>query len=50
MKKVHTETIAFGELALIDDKPRRARIIAQTDCHLATVSKSDFNACIAKFN
>jgi hypothetical protein len=50
MKKVHTETSSFGELALIDDKPRRARIIASTDLHLATVSKMDFNSCIAKFN
>lgn len=50
MKKVHTETVSFGDQALLNDKPRMARVITQTDCHFITMSKFDFKTCIAKFN
>ena len=33
---------SFGELALINDAPRRATIRAFTDCGLAVLSKSDY--------
>lgn len=32
----------FGEMALIDDKPRSATAIARTDCVLAPVSRQHF--------
>jgi CRP-like cAMP-binding protein len=33
---------AFGEVALIDDIPRTASIIAKTECYALTLSKEDF--------
>ncbi|MEW6668225.1 MAG: cyclic nucleotide-binding domain-containing protein [Thermodesulfobacteriota bacterium] len=33
----------FGEMALIDDKPRSASIVATTPCRLAYVDKKSFN-------
>jgi len=33
----------FGEMALIDDKPRSARVSALSDCVLAFVSRTTFN-------
>ncbi|KAL4476521.1 hypothetical protein ABPG74_010254 [Tetrahymena malaccensis] len=38
---------SFGELALINDSPRRATIKAQTDCDLAILSKKDYIKIIA---
>ncbi|KAL4473217.1 hypothetical protein ABPG72_015598 [Tetrahymena utriculariae] len=38
---------SFGELALINDSPRRATIKAQTDCNLAILSKKDYIKIIA---
>lgn len=32
----------FGEMALLEDKPRSAGMIAETDCEILTVSKEDF--------
>lgn len=34
--------MSFGELALINDAPRRATIRAQTQCELAVLSKKDY--------
>lgn len=33
---------SFGELALIDDKPRGASILCKTDCYFAVLSKEGF--------
>ena len=49
LKKVHTETRDFGAAAIIDNKPRTARVITVTDCDFATVSMNDFKNCLAKF-
>jgi len=49
MRKVHVEKGDFGACALSDDKPRTARIISATGCHLAYVNKKDFKNCLAKF-
>ena len=35
--------------AIIDNKPRTARVITVTDCDFATVSMNDFKNCLAKF-
>ena len=32
----------FGELALIDDEPRSATVVAKTHCRLATVGQGEF--------
>lgn len=32
----------FGELALMNDEPRKANVIAETDCECYTLSRSDF--------
>lgn len=32
----------FGEMALIDEKPRSADVIAKTDCRLAKVNQKQF--------
>lgn len=52
MTKVHSYKSggSFGELALRDDKPRAAKIITTSDCHFVTLSKSDFDKCIAQFD
>lgn len=36
----------FGEMALIDDKPRSANVVATTPCKLAFIHKKDFNTLI----
>lgn len=33
----------FGELALIQRRPRAASILAETDCHLASIDKHTYN-------
>lgn len=38
----------FGELALIDDKPRAATITCITDCQFATLGDVDYNRVLAK--
>jgi CRP-like cAMP-binding protein len=38
---------AFGDLALIKSQPRMAGIYAKTVCHLATLTKSDYNNVLA---
>ena len=52
MTKVHSYKFggSFGELALRNDKPRAATIIATADSHFATLSRADFNRCIARFD
>ena len=32
----------FGEMALIDDQPRSAKVVAKTDCQLAPVGQKRF--------
>lgn len=38
----------FGELALLNDKPRSATIITLVDTHFAVLEKEDFNKIMAK--
>jgi CRP-like cAMP-binding protein len=33
---------SFGELALITNKRRKAKLECQTDCHFAVLSKADY--------
>lgn len=33
----------FGELGLINNKPRLASIICHTNCHFATLDRKEFN-------
>lgn len=40
--------MGFGELALINNKPRLARIVSQEDCHLATLDKDSFVRILKK--
>ena len=40
--------IGFGELALLNDKPRSATIITLEDTHFAILEKEDFNNIMAK--
>lgn len=37
----------FGEMGLIDDKPRSANVVALEACELVGISKSDFKRCLA---
>jgi CRP-like cAMP-binding protein len=39
---------SFGELALINNKPRAATVKCLTDCHFAVLSKPDFEALLKK--
>ena len=39
---------SFGELALIGNKPRAARIRTLTECHFVVMTKHEFNRCLAK--
>jgi CRP-like cAMP-binding protein len=38
----------FGELALIEDKPRAATVITTKDTHFLTIQKEDFAALLRK--
>ena len=38
----------FGELALIDDRPRSAMAVAKTDCRLAGINKDRFLVLVEK--
>ncbi len=38
----------FGELAAIDDRPRSARVVAQTDCLIAAMTQADFLLLLKK--
>ena len=38
----------FGEMALIDDKPRSATAIAKTDCQLVPIDKERFSFLIGQ--
>ena len=40
--------MAFGELALLKDQPRAAKILCLTDCHFAVIDKSDYMKIIGK--
>lgn len=40
--------MAFGELALLNDKPRSATIITLEDTHFAVLLKEDFQKIMAK--
>jgi CRP-like cAMP-binding protein len=40
-KTLH-EGDTFGELALLDDSPRTATCVANTEVHLAYIEKKDF--------
>lgn len=40
--KILTQGMAFGELALLDNKPRAATIICEEDCHFAILEKKSF--------
>ena len=39
---------SFGELALINNKPRAATIRCVTDCHFAVVNKADYESLLKK--
>lgn len=39
---------SFGELALINNRPRAATIICKEDCHFITINKKSFNHAISK--
>jgi CRP-like cAMP-binding protein len=38
----------FGELALIDDEPRSATVVAKTDCRLAAVGRHQFEYMVTE--
>ncbi|MGQ0654033.1 MAG: Crp/Fnr family transcriptional regulator [Betaproteobacteria bacterium] len=38
----------FGEMGLIDDEPRSASVVTMEPCELLSVSKRDFNKCLAE--
>lgn len=40
---------SFGELALIDNRPRAATIKCKEDCHLAVLEKVHFNKILSTF-
>lgn len=40
---------SFGELALIDKKPRSASITCIGDCHFITLDKTSFDKILSKF-
>lgn len=39
----------LGEFALIDESPRSATVIAQTDCVLVSLTRSDFELLLEKY-
>ena len=38
----------FGEMGLIDDRPRSASVVALEPCELICISKPDFKRCLAE--
>lgn len=46
--KVLVQGQAFGELALLDNKPRAATIICEEDCHFAVLEKQAFTEILSK--
>ena len=38
---------SFGELALIENRPRAATIISRENCHLAVLEKKHFNKILS---
>lgn len=46
--KVLPAGFAFGELALMDDKPRAATIHCEEDCEFAILDKKNFKAILSK--
>jgi len=40
----------FGELALINDKPRAATIIAQEECHLLVVTREEYKKFVSQYH
>ena len=45
---VYKEGDYFGQLALINNKPRAANIVCTSDCDFAVLSKNDYNQIIAE--
>ena len=43
----YTDGSSFGELALKDNKPRAASILAKSDCHFAVLDKQNYNRILA---
>lgn len=39
---------SFGEMALLDDTPRAATIVAIKDCYMAVLDRHNFKQCLAK--
>jgi len=39
----------FGEISLIENRPRQATVTAVTDCHLAVLYKKDFDEILSIF-
>jgi len=46
--KVLSSGAYFGELALMEKKPRAATIKCDTECHLAVLEKDHFNEILSK--
>lgn len=48
--KVHTygPGNSFGDLALQHKCLRAARVVSATDCHMASISREDYNNCLIK--
>ena len=38
----------FGEMGLIDDEPRSASVVTMEPCELLSITRRDFNACLAE--
>ncbi len=47
--KVMVQGQSFGELALLDNKPRAATIICEEDCHFAVLEKINFTEILSFF-
>lgn len=49
IKKIKTigQGGSFGELALMENKPRAATIICEEDCHFAVLEKEFFNGILS---
>jgi CRP-like cAMP-binding protein len=43
------EGAGFGDLALVNDKPRTASIVTATECKLVMVEKADYNRILKVF-